>query len=93
MDTTELCYLPATQLAAAIRAKALSPTEVVDAFLKGGSFAGGKGLMGASPTALCRLLSVTSHTDSQIANSLVGLHVDAICQLTCESFASRPKFH
>jgi Asp-tRNA(Asn)/Glu-tRNA(Gln) amidotransferase A subunit family amidase len=33
MDATELCYLPATQLAAAIRAKDLSPTEVVDAFL------------------------------------------------------------
>jgi len=33
MDTTELCYLPATQLAAAIRAKDLSPTEVVDAYL------------------------------------------------------------
>jgi Asp-tRNA(Asn)/Glu-tRNA(Gln) amidotransferase A subunit family amidase len=33
MDTIELCYLPATQLAAAIRAKDLSPTEVVDAFL------------------------------------------------------------
>jgi amidase len=33
MDATELCYLPATQLAAAIRAKDLSPTEVADAFL------------------------------------------------------------
>jgi amidase len=33
MDATELCYTPATQLAASIRSKALSPTEVIDAFL------------------------------------------------------------
>lgn len=33
MDATELCYTPATQLAAAIRSKELSPTEVIDAFL------------------------------------------------------------
>jgi Asp-tRNA(Asn)/Glu-tRNA(Gln) amidotransferase A subunit family amidase len=33
MDTTELCYTPATQLAAAIRAKHLSPVEVIDAVL------------------------------------------------------------
>jgi Asp-tRNA(Asn)/Glu-tRNA(Gln) amidotransferase A subunit family amidase len=33
MDATDLCYLPATKLAAAIRTKDLSPTEVVDAFL------------------------------------------------------------
>lgn len=33
MDATELCYTPATQLAAAIRAKDLSPVEVIDAFL------------------------------------------------------------
>ena len=34
MDATELCYIPATQLAAAIRAKECSPTEVVSAFLE-----------------------------------------------------------
>jgi Asp-tRNA(Asn)/Glu-tRNA(Gln) amidotransferase A subunit family amidase len=33
MDATELCYLPATRLAAAMRTKELSPTEVVEAFL------------------------------------------------------------
>jgi Asp-tRNA(Asn)/Glu-tRNA(Gln) amidotransferase A subunit family amidase len=33
MDATQLYYLPATQLAAAIRTKDLSCTEVVDAFL------------------------------------------------------------
>jgi Asp-tRNA(Asn)/Glu-tRNA(Gln) amidotransferase A subunit family amidase len=33
MDATELCYLPATQLAAAMRTKDLSPTEVIAAFL------------------------------------------------------------
>lgn len=34
MDTTELCYTPATQLAQAIRTKTLSPVEVVNAFLE-----------------------------------------------------------
>ena len=33
MDSTELCYIPATQLATAIRTKECSPTEVVAAFL------------------------------------------------------------
>jgi Asp-tRNA(Asn)/Glu-tRNA(Gln) amidotransferase A subunit family amidase len=33
MDQTELCYLPATELAAKVRAKKVSPTEVVEAFL------------------------------------------------------------
>lgn len=33
MDAAELCYLPATEMAAAIRAKSLSPVEVVDAVL------------------------------------------------------------
>lgn len=33
METTELCYTPATELVAAIRRKDLSPTEVIDAFL------------------------------------------------------------
>jgi amidase len=33
MDARELCYTPATQLAAAIRLKNLSCTEVIDAFL------------------------------------------------------------
>ncbi|MBI2878907.1 MAG: amidase, partial [Candidatus Rokubacteria bacterium] len=33
MHDDDLCYLPATDLAAAIRAKALSPVEVVEAFL------------------------------------------------------------
>jgi aspartyl-tRNA(Asn)/glutamyl-tRNA(Gln) amidotransferase subunit A len=33
MDQTDLCYLSATELAARIRAGAVSPTEVVDAFL------------------------------------------------------------
>jgi Asp-tRNA(Asn)/Glu-tRNA(Gln) amidotransferase A subunit family amidase len=33
MDATELCYTPATQLAAAIRARQLSPVEVTDAVL------------------------------------------------------------
>ena len=33
MDATDLCFLPATELAAAIRAKKLSPVEVVDAVL------------------------------------------------------------
>jgi amidase len=33
MDATDLCYTPATQLAAAIRAKQLSPVEVTDAML------------------------------------------------------------
>jgi len=32
-DKAELCYMPATELAAAIRKKALSPVEVVDTFL------------------------------------------------------------
>ena len=31
MDQTELCYLPATDLAALIRDREVSPTEVVDA--------------------------------------------------------------
>ena len=34
MDATELCYSPATQLAAAIRTKECSPTEVVSALLE-----------------------------------------------------------
>jgi amidase len=34
MDLTELCYTPATQLAAAIRTKQLSPVEVTDAVLE-----------------------------------------------------------
>jgi Asp-tRNA(Asn)/Glu-tRNA(Gln) amidotransferase A subunit family amidase len=33
MEMTELCYTPATTLAAMIRTKDLSPTEVIDAFL------------------------------------------------------------
>jgi len=33
MDTTELCFTPATELAAAIRRRQLSPVEVVDAVL------------------------------------------------------------
>ena len=33
MDTTELCYTPATQLAAAIHAKEISPVEVTEAVL------------------------------------------------------------
>jgi aspartyl-tRNA(Asn)/glutamyl-tRNA(Gln) amidotransferase subunit A len=33
MDATELCYMPATEMAAAIKAKKLSPVEVVDAVL------------------------------------------------------------
>ena len=33
MDQTELCYQPATELAAGVRAGDVSPTEVVDAFL------------------------------------------------------------
>jgi len=33
MEAVELCYLPATQLVAAIRAKKVSPVEVVDAVL------------------------------------------------------------
>ena len=33
MEATELCYTPATQLAAAIRTKQVSPVEVVDAVL------------------------------------------------------------
>lgn len=33
MDAAELCYLPATEMASAIRAKRLSPVEVVDAVL------------------------------------------------------------
>lgn len=33
MDRTELCYLPATELAAKVRAKEISPTEVVEAVL------------------------------------------------------------
>ena len=33
MDVTELCYAPATQLAAAIRAKEISPVEVTEAVL------------------------------------------------------------
>ncbi len=34
MDSTELCYIPATQLATAIRTKECSPPEVVAAFLE-----------------------------------------------------------
>jgi Asp-tRNA(Asn)/Glu-tRNA(Gln) amidotransferase A subunit family amidase len=34
MEATELCYTPATQLAAAIRTKQVSPVEVVDAVLR-----------------------------------------------------------
>src|SRR5229473_3595217 len=33
MDQTELCYLPATELAALVRRREISPTEVVEAFL------------------------------------------------------------
>src|SRR6476660_7314340 len=33
MDTTELCYTPATVLAGAIRRRELSPVELVDALL------------------------------------------------------------
>jgi aspartyl-tRNA(Asn)/glutamyl-tRNA(Gln) amidotransferase subunit A len=33
MDAAELCYMPATELVAAIKAKKLSPVEVVDAVL------------------------------------------------------------
>jgi Asp-tRNA(Asn)/Glu-tRNA(Gln) amidotransferase A subunit family amidase len=33
MDTTELCFTPATELVAAIRTKKLSPVEVIDAVL------------------------------------------------------------
>ena len=33
MDTTELCFTPATELAAAIRARKLSPVEIADAVL------------------------------------------------------------
>src|SRR5436853_7257053 len=33
MDAAELCYLPAVEMAAAIRSKKLSPVEVVDAVL------------------------------------------------------------
>ena len=33
MDPTELCFTPATTLAAAIRARTLSPVEIVDAVL------------------------------------------------------------
>jgi len=33
MDTTELCFTPATELAAAIRARQLSPVEIMDAVL------------------------------------------------------------
>ncbi len=33
MDSAELCYMPATEMAAAIRTKRLSPVEVVDAVL------------------------------------------------------------
>ena len=33
MDATDLCYTPATQLAAAIRAKEISPVEVTEAVL------------------------------------------------------------
>lgn len=33
MEATDLCYTPATQLAAAIRTKQVSPVEVVDAVL------------------------------------------------------------
>ena len=33
MDALDLCYLPATELAAAIRTKAVSPVEVVTAIL------------------------------------------------------------
>lgn len=33
MDTTELCFTPATELAAAIRSRQLSPVELVDAVL------------------------------------------------------------
>ena len=33
MDATELCFTPATTLAAAIRARTLSPVEIVDAVL------------------------------------------------------------
>lgn len=33
MTSDELCYLPAIDLAAAIRTKALSPVEVIDAVL------------------------------------------------------------
>jgi Asp-tRNA(Asn)/Glu-tRNA(Gln) amidotransferase A subunit family amidase len=34
METTELCFTPATELAAAIRTKTLSPVEIIDAVLK-----------------------------------------------------------
>jgi Asp-tRNA(Asn)/Glu-tRNA(Gln) amidotransferase A subunit family amidase len=34
MEATELCYTPATQLAAASRTKQVSPVEVVDAVLR-----------------------------------------------------------
>ena len=33
MDATELCYMPATELGAAIRSKKVSPVEVMDAVL------------------------------------------------------------
>jgi Asp-tRNA(Asn)/Glu-tRNA(Gln) amidotransferase A subunit family amidase len=33
MDTNELCFMPATELAAAMRAKQVSPVEIVDAVL------------------------------------------------------------
>ena len=33
MDATEICFTPATTLAAAIRARTLSPVEIVEAVL------------------------------------------------------------
>lgn len=33
MEATDLCYTPATQLAAAVRTKQVSPVEVIDAVL------------------------------------------------------------
>ena len=33
MDATELCFTPATELAAAIRERRLSPVEIMDAVL------------------------------------------------------------
>ena len=33
MDATDLCFTPATELAAMIRSRALSPVEIMDAVL------------------------------------------------------------
>src|SRR5262249_41312885 len=65
MDATELCYTPATQIAAAIRTKVLSPVEVIEAVFAR--------IARLNPTlnAYCTVTADLAHTTAREAETAV----------------------